>query len=116
MIIFNIIGSKRDYNLNYILRFNYSHEYCFLSVASECLRLYCPLRLYYPTNQFRFATWGELLLVALGLILGGCVGLGIPCIIIQYGEFSTMLLDRNRKNDTTTPTTILPWFGGGKIL
>ncbi|XP_039305776.1 multidrug resistance protein homolog 49 isoform X2 [Solenopsis invicta] len=65
---------------------------------------------------FRFATWGELLLVALGLILGGCVGLGIPCIIIQYGEFSTMLLDRNRKNDTTTPTTILPWFGGGKIL
>ncbi|XP_011684594.1 PREDICTED: multidrug resistance protein homolog 49 isoform X2 [Wasmannia auropunctata] len=65
---------------------------------------------------FRFATWGELILVFLGLILGGLDGLCIPIVIIEYGEFSTMLLDRTRENDTSTPTVILPWFGGGKIL
>ncbi|XP_011868087.1 PREDICTED: multidrug resistance protein homolog 49 isoform X2 [Vollenhovia emeryi] len=64
---------------------------------------------------FRFATWGELTLIFLGLMLGCLVGMCIPVAIIEYGEFSTMLLDRNR-NDTTTPTFILPWFGGGKIL
>lgn len=66
---------------------------------------------------FRFATWGELMLILLGLILGGLAGLCIPVAIIQYGEFSNMLLDRTRANDTTTsPTIILPLFGGGKIL
>ncbi|KYN10498.1 Multidrug resistance protein like protein 49 [Trachymyrmex cornetzi] len=65
---------------------------------------------------FRFATWDELMLILLGLILGGFVGLSIPIAIVQYGEFSNMLLDRTRANDTTTPTTILPLFGGGKIL
>ncbi|KAG5333271.1 MDR49 protein, partial [Acromyrmex heyeri] len=65
---------------------------------------------------FRFATWGELTLILLGLILGSFTGLSIPIAIIQYGEFSNMLLDRTRANDTTTPTIILPLFGGGKIL
>ncbi|KAG5315957.1 MDR49 protein, partial [Acromyrmex insinuator] len=65
---------------------------------------------------FRFATWGELMLILLSLILGGFTGLSIPIAIIQYGEFSNMLLDRTRPNDTTTPTIILPLFGGGKIL
>ncbi|XP_012529625.2 multidrug resistance protein homolog 49 isoform X2 [Monomorium pharaonis] len=65
---------------------------------------------------FRFATWFELTLIASGIVLGCFVGMCIPAAIIEYGEFSTMLLDRNRENDTTTPTIILPWFGGGKIL
>ncbi|XP_012063835.1 PREDICTED: multidrug resistance protein homolog 49-like [Atta cephalotes] len=65
---------------------------------------------------FRFATWGELMLILLGLILGSFVGLSIPIAIIQYGEFSNMLLDRTKENDTTTLTVILPLFGGGKIL
>ncbi|XP_018398759.1 PREDICTED: multidrug resistance protein homolog 49 [Cyphomyrmex costatus] len=65
---------------------------------------------------FRFATWGELMLIFLGLILGCLAGLCIPVAIIQYGEFSNMLLDRNRENDMTTSTIILPLFGGGKIL
>ncbi|KAL0111878.1 hypothetical protein PUN28_013228 [Cardiocondyla obscurior] len=65
---------------------------------------------------FRFATWGEITMVFSSLILGCLVGLCIPIAIIEYGEFSTMLLDRNRENDTTTPTIILPLFGGGKVL
>ncbi|XP_018348574.1 PREDICTED: multidrug resistance protein homolog 49-like isoform X2 [Trachymyrmex septentrionalis] len=65
---------------------------------------------------FRFATWGELMLILLGLILSCFTSLSIPIAIIEYGEFSNMLLDRTRTNDTTTPTVILPLFGGGKIL
>lgn len=53
--------------------------------------------------------------MALGLILSGFSSLGIPVIIIEYGEFTTLLLDRTKKN-STTPTVILPWFGGGKML
>ncbi|XP_020291871.1 multidrug resistance protein homolog 49 isoform X2 [Pseudomyrmex gracilis] len=65
---------------------------------------------------FRFATWGELMLVFIGLILGTITGLCIPVLTIQYGEFSTLLVDRNKKNETSTPTIIMELFGGGKVL
>ncbi|XP_072756399.1 multidrug resistance protein homolog 49 isoform X2 [Anoplolepis gracilipes] len=65
---------------------------------------------------FRFATWDELILVFLGLILAFFVGLCLPIATVQYGEFSTLLVDRNTENHVTTPTVIMPWFGGGKIL
>lgn len=65
---------------------------------------------------FRFATCGELTLIVLGLILGCLVGLCVPVATIQYGEFSTLLVDRNTENHVTSPTLMMPWFGGGKIL
>ncbi|XP_011646882.1 multidrug resistance protein homolog 49 isoform X1 [Pogonomyrmex barbatus] len=66
---------------------------------------------------FRFATCGELILIVIGLLMGILVALGIPAAIIEYGEFTTLLTDRSNMNSTwTTPTVILPWFGGGKIL
>ncbi|KAK2584731.1 hypothetical protein KPH14_007064 [Odynerus spinipes] len=65
---------------------------------------------------FRFATCGELMLVFGGLIMGTLTGLCIPVSTIQYGEFTTLLVDRNMKNQTSTPTLIMEWFGGGKVL
>ncbi|XP_014474963.1 PREDICTED: multidrug resistance protein homolog 49 isoform X2 [Dinoponera quadriceps] len=65
---------------------------------------------------FRYATCGELMLVITGLFVGGLVGLCLPIATIQYGEFSTLLVDRNKANHTSTPTLILKWFGGGKVL
>ncbi|XP_003701514.2 multi drug resistance 49 isoform X1 [Megachile rotundata] len=65
---------------------------------------------------FRFATCGELMLVVGGLIMGTLTGLCIPISTIQYGEFTTLLVDRNMENQTSTPTLILKWFGGGKVL
>ncbi|KAG7198448.1 hypothetical protein KM043_005833 [Ampulex compressa] len=65
---------------------------------------------------FRFATIGELFLVVIGLMLGAITGLCIPLATIQYGEFTTLLVDRNKGNTTSTPTLILDWFGGGKVL
>ncbi|XP_016920161.1 multidrug resistance protein homolog 49 isoform X1 [Apis cerana] len=65
---------------------------------------------------FRFATCGELMLIFGGLIMGTLTGLCIPISTIQYGEFTTLLVDRNMKNHTSTPTLIMKWFGGGKVL
>ncbi|XP_076760462.1 multi drug resistance 49 isoform X1 [Xylocopa sonorina] len=65
---------------------------------------------------FRFATCGELMLVFGGLIMGTLTGLCIPVSTIQYGEFTTLLVDRNMVNQTSTPTLIMKWFGGGKVL
>ncbi|XP_043481652.1 multidrug resistance protein homolog 49-like isoform X1 [Leptopilina heterotoma] len=65
---------------------------------------------------FRFATFGELMLVWGGLFMGTLTGLCIPISTIQYGEFTTLLVDRNNENETSTETIIMEWFGGGKIL
>ncbi|XP_032690175.1 multidrug resistance protein homolog 49 isoform X1 [Odontomachus brunneus] len=65
---------------------------------------------------FRFATWGELMLVVAGLFLGCLIGLCLPIATIEYGEFSTLLVDRNMNNHTSTSTLILEWFGGGRVL
>ncbi|KAK0086065.1 hypothetical protein PV325_003921 [Microctonus aethiopoides] len=65
---------------------------------------------------FRFATFAELMYVLGGLIMGTLTGLCIPVSTIQYGEFTTLLVDRNMENQTSTPTLILEWFGGGKVL
>ncbi|XP_012236010.1 multidrug resistance protein homolog 49 isoform X2 [Linepithema humile] len=65
---------------------------------------------------FRFATWGELILIFASLILASLVGLCIPIATIEYGEFSTLLVDRNIENHTSTKTIIMELFGGGKVL
>lgn len=41
---------------------------------------------------------------------------GFPFLIIIYGEFTTLLVDRSYGIGTSTPTFILKWFGGGKVL
>jgi ATP-binding cassette subfamily B (MDR/TAP) protein 1 len=52
----------------------------------------------------------------LGLVLSILAGIGVPLIIILYGEFTTMLVDRATDNITSTPTTLLNLFGGGRQL
>lgn len=37
-------------------------------------------------------------------------------LIIAYGELSTLLVDRTYRIGTTSPTHLLPIFGGGKVL
>lgn len=56
------------------------------------------------------------MLVATGILMGILIGLCLPIVTIEYGEFSTLLVDRNMENHTSTPTLILKWFGGGKVL
>lgn len=39
--------------------------------------------------------------------------LAIPWTMIVYGEFTSLLVDRTERNEKTT---LLAWFGGGRIL
>ncbi|KAJ9598418.1 hypothetical protein L9F63_010893, partial [Diploptera punctata] len=65
---------------------------------------------------FRFATCLERCLVIAGLVLGVVTGCGVPIVIILYGEFTTLLVDRAIANITSTPTLVLQIFGGGRVL
>ncbi|XP_063224733.1 multidrug resistance protein homolog 49-like [Bacillus rossius redtenbacheri] len=65
---------------------------------------------------FRYATWRELGLTLLGAALGVASGCGMPLIIILYGEFTTLLVDRHVENTTSNPTALLSLYGGGRIL
>lgn len=65
---------------------------------------------------FRYAEPIERLMVAVGLIFGFFTSVGLPGIIILYGEFTTLLVDRNMENITSSPTFLLQLFGGGRIL
>lgn len=42
--------------------------------------------------------------------------LGVPLMIIVYGEFTTLLVDRTYGEGTSSSTYLLNLFGGGKIL
>lgn len=37
-------------------------------------------------------------------------------IIIVYGEFTSLLVERTYGIGTSSPTLMLKWFGGGRIL
>lgn len=52
----------------------------------------------------------------MGIFFGTLMGLCVPVESIIYGEFTTILIDRVATTGTSTPTTILVLFGGGKIL
>jgi ATP-binding cassette subfamily B (MDR/TAP) protein 1 len=52
----------------------------------------------------------------LGLVLSIITGIGLPVILVLYGEFTTMMVDRAKDNITSTPTTLLCIFGGGRQL
>jgi ATP-binding cassette subfamily B (MDR/TAP) protein 1 len=65
---------------------------------------------------FRFASKFEVFLVILGIICASIASLGLPYGMILYGEFTTILVDREIATGTSTKTNILKIFGGGKIL
>ncbi|XP_055537429.1 multidrug resistance protein homolog 49-like [Wyeomyia smithii] len=65
---------------------------------------------------FRFATWGEIGVTIVGIILASVASLGLPYGVILYGEFTTLLVDRTMRVGKSTDTSILSLFGGGAIL
>nr|CAD7595893.1 unnamed protein product [Timema genevievae] len=63
---------------------------------------------------FRYATWYELVLTLLGILLGIATGCCLPIIIILYGEFTTLLVERHQENVTSSYATLLQGYGGGQ--
>lgn len=74
------------------------------------------------TLQFQFATKFELFLIFMGVILSCLNAFSLPLVIIIYGEFTTLLVERNyvpldnSTSATTSQTYLLNLFGGGKEM
>lgn len=66
--------------------------------------------------QFRFVTKWDVILILIGIIFTLLKSIAMPLLIITYGEFTTLLVDRTLGIGTSSPTIFLPLFGGGKIL
>lgn len=65
---------------------------------------------------FRFATKGDIFLMFIAIICATLSSVCLPFGLILYGEFTTLLIDREVNIGTTTKTSLLPLFGGGTIL
>lgn len=65
---------------------------------------------------YRFATRFELILLALGIAFTVLKACGMPLMIIVYGEFTTLLVDRAYRIGTSSNTVFLTAFGGGQVL
>lgn len=50
------------------------------------------------------------------VLCASIASLGLPYGLILYGEFTTILVDREIRDGTSTKTNILKLFGGGKVL
>lgn len=65
---------------------------------------------------FRFATRTEKILVLVGILCASAASLMLPCGMILYGEFTTILVDREIREGTSTRTNLLRLFGGGRVV
>ncbi|GAB0096239.1 Multidrug resistance protein homolog 65 [Sergentomyia squamirostris] len=65
---------------------------------------------------FRFATKWELFLIFLATILAAVSAATMPMIIVVFGEFSTILIERKFSVGASSETILLWMFGGGKVL
>lgn len=52
----------------------------------------------------------------IGVLFTFIKSLALPVLIVVYGEFTTLLVDRTLGIGTSSWTIFLPIFGGGKIL
>lgn len=67
-------------------------------------------------TQFRYATTYDIILIVLGVIFTFLKSLVTPLMIVVYGEFTTVLVDRTYGEGTSSATYLLPLMGGGRIL
>lgn len=55
-------------------------------------------------------------MIVLGVIFTLFKALALPWIIIVYAEFTSLLVERMYGIGTSSPTLMLQWFGGGRVL
>lgn len=55
-------------------------------------------------------------MIFLGVLCTLCKSLTLPWVVIVYGEFTSLLVERNYGFGTSSPTIMLKWFNGGQIL
>lgn len=65
---------------------------------------------------FRFATWWEIMFCFLALLFAGASAACMPMIIITFGEFTTLLIERAYSRGVVSPTKMLHFFGGAETM
>lgn len=65
---------------------------------------------------YKFSTTWQRVVIIFGVLSAILGSLGIPFLIVLYGEFTTLLVDRVREEGRTTDTILIRLFGGGRIL
>lgn len=65
---------------------------------------------------FRFAKWWEVLLTGIALFFAAVSATSMPLIIIIYGEFTTLLVDRALTRGEVSSTKMLHFFGGAEVM
>ncbi|XP_002061354.3 multidrug resistance protein homolog 49 [Drosophila willistoni] len=75
-----------------------------------------PDKKYNYLNLYRYSTCFERFMMILSMIIAMVASAFIPYFMIIYGEFTSVLVDRTVAEGTSSPTILLPLFGGGKRL
>lgn len=65
---------------------------------------------------FRFAKWWELILIFTAIFFAAVSATCMPLIIIVYGEFTTLLVDRSLTRGEVSDTKLLHFFGGAEVM
>lgn len=65
---------------------------------------------------FRFAKWWEVLLIGFAMFFAAVSATCMPLIIIIYGEFTTLLVDRALTRGEVSSTKMLHFFGGAEVM
>lgn len=65
---------------------------------------------------FRFATKGDIFLIFIAMVCASLSAFCMPFGLILYGEFTTLLVDREVNIGPSTKTFLLNMFGGGTVL
>lgn len=66
--------------------------------------------------QFRFAKKWDVALILTGIGVAILKSTIVPISNILFGEYTALLVDRTLGTSTSSTTTLLPLFGGGKTL
>lgn len=70
----------------------------------------------FHSMQYRYASRWDLFVIILGVFCTLMKAFAVPWIIIVYGEFTSLLVERTYGIGTSSPTLMLKWFGGGRVL
>lgn len=65
---------------------------------------------------FRFAKWWEWGLILLAIVFATGYAACLPLILIAYGEFTTLLVERTMTRGIVTSTPLLQVVGGGQVV
>lgn len=66
--------------------------------------------------QFRYASRWDLFVIFIGVMFTIIKAFTVPIAVMVYGEFTSLLIERMYGIGTSTPTIMLAWVGGGKVL